>query len=438
LPDISFDEVANEALAHLMEQWWILRDREPDKYRMVRDREAALAMYAADKLGFRLVVHRYFARLEKIPAQPEAFMGIPEFRLPMDYALFCCLLAYLDRKAVEEQFLLSELCEDLRATCPAEIVLDWVQYEHRKSLVRVLTFAKDVGIIQPVEGDVEQFSFREETEVLYDVSVVSRYFMRPYPKDLSEFRTMRELLDASWVEAETADDAGAWMGPDAGDNAGVAARTAESRGTTASRRHRIYRELFLCPALYGSGGSGGGGPDPDMVYLRNYRSRIQEDVEAHTDFRLELYRNCAMLVLPERRVRYTTYPDTKGISDISLQFAAIVRESVDASELQTQPDGTIRLTSVDFDRFVSICKSRYGPGWGVQHRRSRLQETASELKAFLMEWRLAREDPESGMVLLMPALGRATGKYPAEYDERLSADEGSRLAGQGVDQAAEE
>ncbi len=402
MSEVSFDEAAKEALAHLMEQWWILRDREPEKYRMVREREKTLAMYVMDKLGFRLVVHRYFARLEKIPAQPEASMGIPEFRLPMDYALFCCILAYLDRKAVEEQFLLSELCEDLKATCPAEIGLDWRNYEHRKSLVRALTFAKDTGIIQPVEGDVEQFSFREETEVLYDAAVVSRYFMRPYPKDLSEFRTTRELLAASWVETEAEAD------------------PVVDRESTASRRHRIYRQIFLCPALYGSGSSGS--PDPDMVYLRNYRNRIQEDIEAHTDFRLELYRNCAMLVLPERKMRYTTYPDAKGISDISLQFASIVREALAAGEVEMQPDGAIRLTWVDFERFVSMCRSTYGLGWGVQHRRAKLLEVASELNAFLVEWQLARDDLEPGMVLLMPALGRVTGEYPTEFDEKMSAD----------------
>lgn len=247
---------------------------------------------------------------------------------------------------------------------------------------------------------MEQFRFREETEVLYDVSVVSRYFMRPYPKDLSEFRTMRELLAASWVETEVGADPGVDLGVGAGADScaeagtpggvetGDSARTGDNRESTTSRRHRIYRQLFLCPVLYGNGSSGS--PDPDIVYLRNYRNRIQEDIEAHTDFRLELYRNCAMLVLPERKMRYTTYPDVKGISDISLQFAAIVREALTAGEVEMQPDGTIRLTRVDFEHFVSVCKSRYGLGWGVQHRRARLPEVASELNAFLVEWQLAR------------------------------------------------
>ena len=89
-----------------------------------------------------------------------------------------------------------------------------------------------------------------------------------------------------------------------------------------------------------------------------------------------------------------------------------------------QPDGIVRLTSVDFQRLADTCRSRYGPGWGVQHRRAKLREVAAELKAFLIDWRLALEDPESGMVFLMPTFGRVTGEYPAEFDRKLSADKG--------------
>ena len=49
------------------------------------------------------------------------------------------------------------------------------------------------------------------------------------------------------------------------------------------------------------------------------------DIEAHTDFSSNYIESCAMLVLPERKMRYTTYPTPKSISDISLQFAAVVR-----------------------------------------------------------------------------------------------------------------
>ena len=109
-----FDEKAKEAAEHLLEQFWILRDQEPEKYQLVREREQALRNYFLDKMGFRLILHRHFAKLEKVPAEPESWMGIQSFKHTRDYVLLCCLMGYLENKTVDEQFLLSTLCEELQ------------------------------------------------------------------------------------------------------------------------------------------------------------------------------------------------------------------------------------------------------------------------------------------------------------------------------------
>ena len=182
----AFDELAKEAAEHLLEQFWILRVTEPEKYQMVREREPVLRSYFLEKLGFHLIVHPYFAKLEKIPVRPEAWMGNRDFQHPRDYSLFCCLLAYLESKSIDEQFLMSELCEGLRGIYPGEESPDWTHYEHRRSLVRVLLFATDLGILKVVEGDVAEFSNIEDYEILYEVPAVSRYFMRSCPEPLAE------------------------------------------------------------------------------------------------------------------------------------------------------------------------------------------------------------------------------------------------------------
>ena len=160
----AFDETAQEAAEHLLEQFWILREREPDKYQMVREREPVLRSYFLEKLGFHLIVHPYFAKLEKIPVRPEPWMGIRDFQHPRDYALLCCLLAYLESKSVDEQFLMSELCEELSAAYPGEDGLDWTHYEHRRALVRVW-FAAELGFSKWWR-DVAEFSNTEDYEVL--------------------------------------------------------------------------------------------------------------------------------------------------------------------------------------------------------------------------------------------------------------------------------
>lgn len=383
-PKADFDHLAREAAEHLLEQFWILRDEEPDKYQAVREREQVLRAYFLDKPGFRLILHRHFAKLEKIPAEPEPWMGIQEFQQPRDYAVFCCLLAYLEGKAVDEQFLLSDLCEELRAVYPGEDALDWTHYEHRKSLVRVLRKAAELGIVKVVDGTIEGFNHVEDNEVLYEVPVVSRYFMRSYPKDLFQFAGKEEMLAADWPE-----------GTDEG----------------LRRRHRVYRRLLLSPVVYAKDV-----PEADFQYLRNYRHRIREDVERHTGFCFELYKNAALLTLPEQRARFTLFPDSKAVSDIATQFAALARERRAKDDIPLQFDGSLCLTAPQFRDWVRICRERWGTGWSKQYREAGIAQTARDLLAFLEEWKMAERDPETGAVCLRPLLARITGRYPADFD----------------------
>jgi uncharacterized protein (TIGR02678 family) len=380
-----FDEIAQEAAQILLQQFWVLREEEAEKYQLIREREDMLRTYFLDKMGYRLIVHRYFAKLEKIPAQPEAWMGIQEFKHPRDYTLFCCFLAFLEGKSVDEQFLLSQLCEELVSLYPGEDGLDWTHYEHRKSLVRVLQFAKELGIVKVVEGNIEEFNFMENYEVLYEVSVMSRYFMRSYPKDLFQFKTKEEILGAEWGDG-----------------------TEEDMGI--KRRHRVYRQLFLSPSIERQGSQ-----DADFHYLRNFRNRIREDIETHTDYQFELYNNVAMLTVSQRKAGPNLFPDNKAISDIALQFANIVRRQRDEDEIPLQFDGTIRLTWVDFEAWVGYCKEQFGDGWSKQYREASLRETARDLYELLSDWKMVSQDKETGIISLHPLLVRTIGEYPKDF-----------------------
>ncbi|GBF10902.1 TIGR02678 family protein [Tepidibacillus infernus] len=393
--NLIFDEVAQEVLEDLFEQFWILREKDPEKYQMIREREHALRDYFQEKFGYRFIVHRHFAKLEKIPVDPEPWMGIQMFIHPRDYALFACVLAFLEGKAVDEQFLLMEIVEDLLSIYPREEGIDWTNYEHRKSLVRVLKFSEEIGIVKAVDGDIEGFSQTENHEVLYEVPLISRYFMRSYPKDLFQFESMEEILKVEWM--------------------------GEEANTGAMRRYRIYRKLFLSPVLYSEGVQ-----DPDFQYLRNYRNRLREDIESHTPFQLELYKNTAMLTLPERKARFHLYPDNKGIMDVALQFSSIVREQQVEDEIPIQWDGSLLLTWLDFERWVGFCKEKYGIGWSKEHREASIQETTIKLFQLLEDWKLARRELDTGAVILLPALVRMIGRYPDDFNgnEEVGESEG--------------
>lgn len=376
----TFDEKAQTALRILLERFWILRMEEPELYQLVREREKVLKRYIDDKFGFDLIVHQHFIKLEKIPVETKSWMGIQDFQEPRDYGMFCCALAFTENRTVEEQFLLSDICEEIKDTYPGEFPLDWTNYNHRRSLVRVIKQLEKLSILKAVEGEIDQFAMNEDQEVLYETTIYARYFMRSYPKDLSEFSTVEDILVSEW-ERHEADE----------------------------RRKRVYRKLIFSPVVYRESEN-----DPDFAYIRNYRNRLREDIETHTMFRLEVFKNAALLVADERKQELTLFPDQKAIMDVALHFATYVRERLDKYEPNEL--GNIRLTQVMFEEIVTELHSIYGKGWSKQYREGTISSTMNELVNLLTDWEMLEIEEITNAYLIKPLLGRLSGKYPKDWE----------------------
>ena len=375
----AFDEKAQIALRILMENFWILRLQEPEKYQLIREREKVLKRYVDEKFGFDLIVHQHFIKLEKIPVETKSWMGIQEFQEPRDYAIFCCALAFTENRSVDEQFLLSDICEDIKDMYPGEITLDWTNYNHRRSLVRVVKQLEKLAILTIVEGEIDQFAMNEEQEVLYETTIYARYFMRSYPKDLFEYDAVEDILNSEWERHEQ-----------------------------DARRKRVYRKLMISPVVYRESED-----DPDFAYIRQYRNRLRDDLETHTMFRLEVFKNAALLVSEERKQDLTLFPDQKAIMDVALHFASFIRENKE----QFQPNelGTIRMTHVMFEQTVKELHAIYGKGWSKQYREGSITTTMNELIDVLFDWEMVRVEKETGAYILQPLLGRISGKYPKDF-----------------------
>jgi len=381
----TFDEKAQTALRLLMEKFWVLRKEEPEIYQIVRERENMLKRYVDEKLGFDLIVHQHFIKLEKIPVDAKSWMGIQDFQEARDYAIFCCALAYTENKSVDEQFLLSDICEEIKDIYPGDFALDWTNYNHRRSLVRVIKQMELMTIIKTVEGEIEQFVMDEEQEVLYETTVYARYFMRSYPKDLTEYESMEEILASEWERHET-----------------------------DKRRKRVYRKLMTSPVVYRETED-----DPDFAYIRNYRNRLRDDLEAHTLFRLEVFKNAALLVSEERKQELTLFPDQKAIMDVALHLAIYIRDH----EEQFQPNelGNIRMTQIQLEQTVKALHKAYSEGWSKQYREGSITTTMHELIHLLTSWEMLQVESETGAYIIRPLLGRVAGQYPKKFLDETEA-----------------
>ncbi|GAA0589975.1 TIGR02678 family protein [Virgibacillus siamensis] len=374
-----FDEKAINALSVLLENFWILRADNPALYQMVREREKVLKRYVDEKMGFDLIVHQHFIKLEKIPVDAKNWMGIQTFQEPRDYAIFCCALAFTENRSVDEQFLLSDICEDIKDLYPGELPLDWTNYSHRKSLVRVIRQLENLSLLKVVEGEIDRFATDSEQEVLYETTIYARYFMRSYPKDLFSYETKDEILAGEW-ERHEADE----------------------------RRKRVYRKLIMSPVVHREHED-----DPDFAYIRNFRNRLREDLEEHTNFRLEVFKNAAMLVADERKQGMTLFPDQKGITDVAMHAAAYVRSQ---ESYQSDEMGRIRLSRIGLEELVDHVKECYGAGWSKRYREATTKTITDELTEMLKDWEMLERDSLTNGYMLKPLFGRTTGSYPHDFN----------------------
>ena len=382
--DDQFDERNREALRILFEQFWILRAKEPEKYRLIREREQKLKRYVTDKYGLELIVHQHFIKLEKIPVNPRGWMGLQAFTKPMDYALFCCVLAFTEQEIQDGQFLLSTLVEELQILYPGEYPLDWINTRHRRSLVRVLKEMIELSLLQLVEGDIEEFQNTKDTQVLYELTPYTRYFMRSYPDSLLDYYTTSELLSGEW-----------------------------KRHSQDLRRKRVYRQLMMEPFVYRKVEF-----DEDFDYIRKFRNRLRDDFELNTPFKLEVFKNVALLTIPESSNKYTLFPDRRSIVDAALQTMAEVRSS--KANLTICEFGRIRLPKAELVSLVQRVKDKYGAKWAKKHRDESLDETTNGIIKTWQEWQMADTSEDGRLVTILPGAARMISHYVEKEDGERS------------------
>lgn len=377
---LEFDEKAILGMDLLFNHYWILRSEQPEWYQLVREREKVLRRYINEKFGLRLIVHQHFIKLEKIPVEPERWMGIQEFQESMDYAVFCCALSFLEGKSVDEQFLLSELSQEIQADFPGELPLDWTLYTHRKSLIRAIKVLIDFQLIRTIDGDISRYDHNEEQEVLYEATVYSRYFMRTYPDDFTSYRYWEELLNEDW-----------------------------KLNQEDERRKRVYRKLFFSPGLHRIDMQ-----DPDFIYIRNFRNRLSEDIESHSGYKLHVYKNTAFLSTDESRQYQNLYPDAKASTDLILQFSKHLHDYPE--KYIPKENGEIVLTEGEMDAMILELRSQFERGWSKYFREKGNSAIRNEILEAMKDWMMAEVEKDSSLIKIKPLLGVLAGAFPADFE----------------------
>ncbi|WP_295918432.1 TIGR02678 family protein [Anaerovibrio lipolyticus] len=375
----------------LLENRWVSRREMPDEYLLIRRNEKALRQFFREKCGWPLLVTANFYKLEKIPANPWGFMGIAAMQSIEDYVLLACVMAFLEEYESGGQFLLGDLAEALLAYYPQEAHtprLNWESYNWRKSLIRVLNFLAEEGIINIVDDESTGFisqGFNADGaiagEALYEVTNLARYFLRSFPKELSDYVSWQDLLEADYVTD-----------------------TNEEARSLRHRRNRIYRELLLKPVFYRQGEY-----EADFAYLRNRRGRLEDIIQDWFGLHLELYQNGVMAVSHEQSTWFNdVFPVRfRGIHDIILHLSHYLRE---LSPEQVKQPMTINQWQEHLEQLSKNTKA----GWTKEYREMSLKRLSERLLEEMTSWGMVKVD-EDGLITVQSALFRHEGVYPADY-----------------------
>lgn len=368
-------------LLALLESYIILKENNRELYYAIKDNYENFKDFLSDKLGYNLIVHEDFVKLEKIPGKAEGWMGIEGFTDVKEYIFFMILLMYLEDKNKEEQFVLSFVTEYISNHYRWEKI-DWTKYQNRKSLVKVIKLALSIGIMRNNDGDEDEFSSNEKADVLYESTGISRYIVRAFSKDIMDCESFEDLSQHNWEGVE------------------------EDRGVL--RRNRVYRRFLLSPVIYNKGVE-----DSDYDYIKKFRSSIQENFEKYLGWDLNVHRNGALIVLSDDNKIKDVFPSMKGESEAILLLGKLIREKLEEGIISLNINDEIVLTREEFNKLLLELKHKKGSGFKKELRDSKDEYFIEVLFDYMKEFLMVEEVEDE--ILLMPLLGKVVGDYPKDY-----------------------
>lgn len=370
------------SLQSLLSKRLIIRKTEPSLYYQIKDDLKPIRKFMQDKFGYTVILTPLLIKLEKIPALSEIWMGIQEFNSIEEYQMLICIIMFLEDKEIEEQFVLSHITEYIFHQFE-EGRIDWTNFLTRRQLIRVIQYCLKNNIIISNDGDENKFAKDYTTEVLYENTGISRYFIRNFSRDIMEYSNHEDFNQSDWVDVD------------------------EDRGL--SRRHRVYRKLLLSSGIYESTQS------EDFLYLKNYRNQIQNDFQFFLNSDLHIHKTSAYLILDETNRMGSVFPENNAFSDLVLLFSAKLREDILAKNLKINDDEIINFKN----DFVHEIMNQI-----VDTHLNYLPKTIQNLEVDTIVTNTIQYMETKGFikienesVFVYPILGKVSGAYIKEYEK---------------------
>ena len=365
----------------LLSKRWILKDREKELYYQLKDEIGKSRDFLTEKLGYQAIITPNLIKLEKIPAYAQNWMGIQDFSDRLEYIFLCMILMFLEDRDAGEQFVLSMLTEYIQANIKEEQI-DWTIYSYRRHLVKVMKYCVKIGILQIDDGSEDSFMKSDEGEVLYQNTGASRYFMKNFSRDLSDYQSQEDFLKEEWIGMN------------------------EDRGII--RRQRVYRSLLMSPGIYLNDDT-----EEDFAYVRHYRGMIEEELNRFFDCELQVHKTSAFLIMGEDSNLGRSFPEENTLSDIVLLWCNLFRQKIADGSVEVPAGEDIVISMQQFLMISEECKRQYGSGWIKTYREMTMGEFCKKLKEYMIFMEMIMEKYDQ--IIVYPIVGKVAGCYPKDF-----------------------
>ena len=365
----------------LLSKRWILKDREKELYYQLKDEIGKSRDFLTEKLGYQAIITPNLIKLEKIPAYAQNWMGIQDFSDRLEYIFLCMILMFLEDRDAGEQFVLSMLTEYIQANIKEEQI-DWTIYSYRRHLVKVMKYCVKIGILQIDDGSEDSFMKSDEGEVLYQNTGASRYFMKNFSRDISDYQSQEDFLKEEWIGMN------------------------EDRGII--RRQRVYRSLLMSPGIYLNDAT-----EEDFAYVRHYRGMIEEELNRFFDCELQVHKTSAFLIMGEDSNLGRSFPEENTLSDIVLLWCNLFRQKIADGSVEVPAGEDIVISMQQFLMISEECKRQYGSGWIKTYREMTMGEFCKKLKEYMIFMEMIMEKYDQ--IIVYPIVGKVAGCYPKDF-----------------------
>lgn len=361
-----------EELELLLNNFIVTKENNRDDYYRIKSKIKRLREFTTTKLGCDIIINSSIIKLEKIPSMVDNTFKIEEFDSVKDYCFLVLVIMFLEDKAIDEQFILSNLINFIENTIATiqtkELSIDFKDYSTRKSLVDVLKYMIKLGTIKLIDGNDNLFKESIDNEVLYENTGISHYIIRQFKDDIFSFNEAVDFLNTSSTEDDL-----------------------------SKKRYFTYRSLLFYPNFNYADFD-----DDIHNYFINYRSRISSDLKDLLDGDLLIYNNVALLTTTEKSSRLTFPNSRKVLHDIVLLVNDYIINEKD----------TLNLEKFEFEQLLIKVHKENNKYFSKEFREMRENNFFEIIKGTMEKFKLLKI--EGNVYKFSPVIYLISGNYPEE------------------------